>query len=246
MKKKLTFFLEITVALVVLVIGYTFVVGRVAIDAPAAADTAASPDNPHILYLALEGAERGKVNDAVMQSRGATPVRSWEAVRTAAENRPIDALLIDAPLFKTMLDSDKSWLQAQFRDGMVIVGLGVEDDQLAQALGLETLRASGEGDTSIGPTGYRMVSGLVLGQPDDVEKLEQADWLDQAIRDGVTDKPPVDDIKHLAITSFSKARGHLTSDEGLDELFIRLKLDIEGMYQTRMDYQKELENSEEK
>lgn len=245
MRKKLILFLEIAVALAALVAGYIFVAGRMAIALPAVAGSATSPNNPHILYLAPEGFERGLVNDAVMQARGATPVRSWEAVRTAAASRPIDGLLIDATFIETINDTDKVWLQSQFRNGVVIIGLGVEDDPLAQALGLKRLRPPEDSDKPIGPTGYRMISSLVLAQPDDAEKLEQADWLNRAISEGMTGKPPVD-LEHPATTSFRRARGELTSDEELDGLFFRLQSNIEGNHQAREDYQKELENSEVK
>ncbi len=109
--------------------------------------------------------------------RGVTPVYTWLSARSAARSRPLDAMLIDASSFDTMSDSDWDWLRTQFRDGVVVVGLGVNDDRSAQILGLETLRALAEASPAVdpvGPTGYRLVMRLVLGRPDDVETLERS------------------------------------------------------------------------
>lgn len=245
MNKKLILVLEITIALAALLIGYIFVAGRPGLEIPARANPSTAPVNPNVLYLALEGTSRGASNDQAMKDRGATPVRSWEAVREAAGRRPLDGLLIDATFFETMTDADKAWLQNQFRNGVVTVGLGVNEDQLAQYLGLTTLRSAGEpGTPNVSPAGYLIVSSLILGHPDDIEKLEQANWLDQKIQNGAVE-PAAGDITYPAITKFSKARGQLDSDEDLDFLFERLKLKIEGVHQTRVEYQNAVENFNE-
>ncbi len=72
MRKNLILLFEVALALAALVAGYIFVVGWTAVNTPVAARTLTVPDQPHILYLAPAGTERGQVKDEVMQNRGAT------------------------------------------------------------------------------------------------------------------------------------------------------------------------------
>lgn len=160
-----------------------------------------------------------------------------------ANNRPLDALLIDAALLDTMTPTDVEWVRAQFHDGVVIVGLGVEDDVLASILGLKTLRAPAEADVPVGPTGYRLISALLLGDPEDVQLLEQSGWIDRAIR-GDTAGP--EGIKGPIVSSFSKSRGKLDSEQELNLLFLRIRLDIEGVYQVRAEFEQRMYDAKEK
>ncbi len=242
MPKRLLFVFEVVVALVALLVGYVLITGVSPGASPAEARSATMPANPHILYLAPGGAQRGLANDETMQNRGATPSRDWQAARSAAGKRPLDALLIDAALFEMMSEADQEWLQAQFREGVVIVGLGVEDEVLAQNLDMYSLQASGETAKPIGPTGYRLVSGLMLGHPDDMKTLTFNEWIDQLVKG---DEPP-SGIQRPMVNTFTRARGTLASEEELDLLFNRVRNAIEGAYQTRADFQEALKNFKEK
>lgn len=235
MNKRFLLILEIALALAALVAGYIFIVGRSAIDTPAVARPATAPDNPHILYLAPEGTNRGAVNDGKMQEKGVTLVRDWTSARAAADSQPLDALLADAAMFDIISAEDTTWLQAQFRNGVVIVSLGLEDDKLAQTLGLKTLRSPEEADIPLGSTGYRLVSSYIFGEPEDIKKLEDSDWINRYINDD--DQTPPNDIKNPLTFSVSKERGELNSNDDLDLLVLRVKSHIEGFYQAKKEMQ---------
>lgn len=236
LNKKFLRILKIAIALVGLLVGYIFIVGQSALDPPAAARSATGPDKPHILYLAPEGKQRGLVNDQKAQSLGATPVRDWVSVREVAGSKPLDALLIDAAMFGIITVEDMTWLQAQFRQGVVVVSLGLEDDKLAQTLGLKTLQTPGEAHIPIGPTGYRLVNSYVFGHSEDIKKLEDSDWINRGIGQD-TDTSP--DIKYPMVSSFRSARGELNSNDDLGLLQLRLQSEIADVEQNRQQMQQD-------
>ncbi len=247
MDKRFFYIIAVMTALAVSIGAYAFVVGPQSIFTPAQARSLTMPANPHILYLALQGSTRGLVNDKVMQAHGATPVRDWQSARSAANTRPLDAILIDASLFNTMAPSDVDWLRSQFHDGVTITGLGVDDDQFARLLGLQTLRAPTEANIPIGPTGYRLVVGLALGTPEDLKTLERTDWINRVIRGeqrDVTD--PSTRIKYPMVNSFSKSRGQLNSEQEFELLFLGIRSSIEGTYNMRSEWQQSMKNFKEK
>ena len=232
-KSKLVFL--VIVGLLSLMAGYTLVVGELPGSTPAIARSSEMPENPHILYLANEGIQRGEVDDVLMEARGATPVRNWQAVLAAAKRRPVDALIVDADFFEAMTDADRQWLYTQMREGIVIVGLGTELDSMAQYLGLDTLRNPNEGARLIGPTGYVMFESQIIGQPSDVQKMEDSNWLNRML---AGNSEGVLDIKSPLARSVGQSRGNLISDQDIEVFFLRLTSKIEGLYRTRADYQK--------
>lgn len=246
MNKRFLLILEIAIALTGLLAGYIFIVGKSALDTPAVAHSATAPDNPLMLYLAPEGKQRGLVNDQKAQNWGATPVRDWTSARAVANSRSLDALLIDADMFNTMTVDDSNWLQAQFHAGVIIVGLGAEEKQLASALGLKTLRGPDNTDTVVGPTEYWLVSSLILGHPDEVKMMEGSDWINRHITeaDGGGGSSPI--LHYPLVTSVRIGPGKLDSEAGLTELTINVKLGIEAIYQTRAEYQQALKDFERK
>ncbi len=243
MNTKLARVILVVAALAVGLAGYTLVVGKQSIVHPVEARSAAMPATPHILYLAPPGAVRGLVTDEAMQARGATLARDWRTAQSMASSQPLDALLIDAALLDAMTLADVEWVRAQFHDGVVIVGLGIEDDVLAPILGLKTLRAPAEANVPIGPTGYRLIDALVLGAPEDVRLLEQSGWIDRAIR-GDTDS--LGGIKGPTVSSFSKSRGKLDSEQELNLLFFRIRTNIEDVYRTRAEFERKMNDAKEK
>lgn len=245
MNRRLVQLIGIAVALAAGFAGYAIVVGLPFMGTSVQARPLTMPAVPHMLYLAPEGSQRGLVNRDIMLARGVTPVYTWPSARSAARNRPLDAMLIDTSSFDTMSDSDLDWLRAQFRDGVVIVALGVNDDRFAQILGLETLRAPAEASPAvdpIGPTGYRLVMRQVLGQPDDVETLERSNWIGRILRGEDGGTVP---IKNPLRTSFHSSRGKLDSVEELDLLFSRITSAIQGAYQTRAEFRQSLNDLRE-
>ncbi len=156
--KKIGFLIVgVIVALIAGMGTYTYIVGAHSLVTPAEARPADMPANPHILYLAPQGAVRGLLNDNAAQNRGAKVVRAWQSARSAAASQPLDALLIDASLLNGATPSDLEWLRAQFHDGVVIIGLGTEDALLAKSLGVSSLRSTGEGDIPITAAEYLLV-----------------------------------------------------------------------------------------
>lgn len=135
MNHRLARMIMVVTALVASLVGYTIVVGTPSIAKPVAARSTTMPANPFILYLAPQGSMRGLITDEVMQAHGATLVRDWRTAQAMASGRPLDALLMDAALLDTMTPADVEWVQAQFHDGVIIVGLGIDDEVLAPVLG---------------------------------------------------------------------------------------------------------------
>ncbi len=200
-----------------------------------------APDRPTILYLAPQGSVRGLINDQVMQARGATPVRNWTSAQSYALVHHLDALIIDTALLDTMSPWDEVWLRTQFHNGIILVGLGVDDDSFAHRLGLDTFRVPAEANVPLGPMGYRLTYSLALGTPEDLRVFELSDWLNRAVR-GELDSPSQPLIQHPATRSFGDARGRVDSAIELDGLFIRLHLSIDGIYKTRAGYAEQLKN----
>jgi len=85
------------------------------------------------------------------------------------------------------------------------------------------------------------VSALVLGDPEYVRIMEESGWIDRAIR-GDTDDPTPTTGKP-AISSFSKSRGQLDTQQELDLLFFRIRTDIEGAYQMRAEFQQQMKDA---
>ena len=245
MNKKFLYIVEAVVALAVGLVAYAIVVGPSSLVTPAQARSAEMPANPFILYLAPQGSVRGLVSDRIMQAYNVMPVRDWQAARSTAASRPLDAMLIDALLLNKMTSSDVAWLQAQFHDGVTIVGLGVDDNQFARILGLATLQAPTEASVPIGPSGYRLVQRLALGTPDDLRTLGATDWIDRMIR-GLQVEITPGKIKYPLVSSFSESRGQLDSQRDLDGLFFRIRSTIQNAYQKRSELQQMMKNFKEK
>ena len=243
MRNKFTLVFEVAVALVALVVGYTLVTGVSPGFNEVAARPAIAPVNPNILYLAPESTQRGVINDAVMKSNGASLGRDWQSARSVSENHPLDALLIDADLFEIMSEADQAWLNTQFQDGVIIVGLGISNKQLLQHLGLEVSRIFEKRDLLTDSTGYLIMQGIVLGQPDDLEIVEASHWIAKEISG---ESEPLSGIQYPLVTSFGKAQGELNSPEDLRLLFRYLMSQIEYTYETRAEYKQSLKAFEEK
>ena len=197
-------------------VGY-FVVAK--IDAPAVATRdSIMPPNPYIQYLS-EGGEHEVLNDQKAESQGAIIAKSWGTAKQGATTRALDALLIDNSFLQSSSDSDKGWLKTQFKGGVIIVGLGVDDDTFAQVLGLKTLLNAKEGKVLQASNRYTMIYGYLYGQPDDVNLLESKNWLDILIRGddlhGISTKGPTR-------SGYGKSSGYLSYDSDIQLLFKKL------------------------
>ena len=189
------------------------------------------PLEPHIVFLAPKEASRGAVDVPTMDARGATSAFTWQEARLASQQRPLDAILVDQALIDRATRGDLDWLRQRYEDGVVIVGLGVNDDYFAQVLGQETFRVPGEAVAPLGLNGYRLAYGFVLGHPDDLDGL--GNWIDRIIQQGEDPQP---NIMHPMVQTFGTSRGKLNSDADLDLLFTRLGYKIADIYQTRADF----------
>lgn len=208
--------------LVALAIGIILTENWAADNTPAARPLT-MPPQPHLLYLAPTGAQRGLMNAERMQHQSDTPLHTWAAARQISHHRAPDALLIDAAMFETMTAEDAAWLQSQYHQGVVIVSLGLEDEPLASALGLKSLVEPDTPEMTIGPLSYVLIQGYSFGQP---------------AGDPVTQSP--------AVTSSRFAQGKLDSEDEFSSLFLNLKSSIEGYYQTKTEYQRSLQESGQK
>jgi hypothetical protein len=244
MNKRLIRAIEFAMVLAAGFVGYIIAVGGLSTPALVeAARPVVMPEKPHILYLAPENSQRGKVNSDEMTARGAGALHDWQSARSATRVRALDAMLIDASLFDSLTPSDADWLRAQFHDGAVIVGFGVDEDRFAKALGLETIRAPTETALPPDPNRYILVMSLILGSPDDIGAQDRNDWILQLLHGG--DEGTVS-VKQPLINQFSGSRGRLDSEEELEVLFHRVNLSIQGAYETRAEFRRLVENLEKK
>jgi hypothetical protein len=239
MNKRLVQVIGAMVALVTGLLSYAIFSGHLPLVTTVQARSITMPANPYILYIAPRAAARGLANEQTMQARGATLFHDWSSAQSASSRSPLDGLIIDATLVKSMSNSERSWLLAQFHQGVALVSLGLEDDEFARVLDLQTLLAPTEGFNPRGPTGYRLVRAIAVGTPEDLKILEASNWMERAIRGG-TDTPK--EIKKPLFTSFTQAQGRLDSAEELDLLFIQLRTSIEGAYQIRAEFQDAMRN----
>lgn len=206
---------------------------------PAEARSLTTPTNPHILYLAPRGSIRGLANEDTLKSRGISIAYNWQSARLVAARQPLDALLIDATLLETITASDTTWLQTQFQDGVTLVGLGIDDDQFAMVLGLETFRSPAEANIPLGPTGYRLVMRLAIGTPEDLRTFEESNWVQRSMSgEGVENTNRR--INYPLGATFSKARGQLDTAQDLDLLLFQVKSTIEGAYKMRAEWQERI------
>ncbi len=230
MNKRIGGLILVAVALIAMFAGFTLTTGVFEGVPKAMAHSSTMPAQPYILYLAPAQAQRGLLNSAVVQKHGGVPVPDWKAAQKAAQSRPLDALLVDTAFIGSASLTDKAWLKSQFHNGVVLVGLGVDDDQFAQTLGLNTFRVPQEANIPIGPMGYRLTMSLVQGDPGDVSLL--GDWIDKYLQG---DDTPVSGIQHPLFTVFTSTRGNLDSQTDIDVLFYNMFSSIKGAYDTRSE-----------
>jgi len=241
MVSKLAKFAYMGVAIVVGVVVYILVVTSLSTPNVAQARALTMPSNPHILYLTPDGVYPGLLTKEVIEKNGFSLQKTWASAQQAAQDRPLDALIIDPSFLENSSSGDQEWLQFQFKDGVVIVGLGAngDADALAKSLGLETLRNPAETLSPAKPDDYLLVYALALGHPDDLKILEDANWLDAQVRGENT--PP--GIKRPTSISFGKARGLSSPEADLNLLLIRLKQAIQGRYDQRAEFREQSSSS---
>lgn len=197
-----------------------------------------------------------------MRAHGVVPVTSWAMARAADAVRRVDALFIDASLVDEAQPEDLAWLRDHFYDGAVVVGLGVEPATLAEMLDLPALLEPPEASGPVGPTGYHLVHVQVLAPAEELEKIASAEelaalrqqhgqdeeaymralkarWVEHELRGkdprglpGVVSAP-------MSIGGGMR-RGDLASDEGIDGLFISVRLVIQGNYEEKLRFEEEL------
>lgn len=230
-KRKVVFVLVTLVGVALLVLAVAFASATSAL----ATRSSAVPDHPRIVYLAPTGAVRGQVSDTLMRDRGVTVVHSWTTLQSSSLAQPLDALLIDATLLGTRNAWDEMWMRSQFHNGVIMVGLGVDDDAFARSLGVDTFRAPAEANIALGLTGYRLTYSLALGTQEDLQIFQLSDWVSRMIR-GELDDPAGPHVKNYATRLYGSSRGTLDSARGVDVLFIQLDLAIDGMYKLRAEY----------
>src|SRR5690348_11934249 len=72
------------------------------------------PEQIYIVALAPININRGALDQDALQQNGAIRFDQWSALQAESKDKPIDALIVDAPYFDSISDSEKRWLQDQF------------------------------------------------------------------------------------------------------------------------------------
>lgn len=196
------------------------------------AHAAALPREPFIAFVGPLPFTRGLLTMEVLRAEGVALFSGWVPLRLAAMGRPLDGVIVDGEALRWMRPEDQKWLQARFREGVVIVVLGVDQDEVAPVLGLKRLRDPKEGVIPMGPLEYTLVYSQVLGEPEDQARL--GDWLGRLIEQGDS---YTSGIRRPLFASFRKAIGRLDSEQEVRLLFRRLHTTIEGAYDLRAQFE---------
>lgn len=218
--------LLILTALVGIGLGYT---GGNSQPERVAARSATMPADPHIVYLSSADAMHGQWTVQAAQTHGVAVLQSWAEVRKAAQVQPLDALLVEHNKFAELSEDDRTWLRRQIEDGVVIAGIGIDIEAFSAVLGLPNLRAPGEAIIPIGDDGYYLFRALLLGAPEDVQAMRDANWLERSI----LGTPIQLDIQNPLSAGVGTARGKLVSEQDMEFLSQQLKDWIEYAYQKR-------------
>lgn len=197
------------------------------------ARSATMPANPHIVYLSSTDAMHGKLTVQAVQMRGVATQQSWADVQKIAQGQPLDALLVERSKFAELSEDDRSWLRRQLEEGVVIVGIGIDIEAFSAALGLPNLRAPGEAPIPIGDDGYILFRALLLGAPEDVQAMRDANWLERSI---LNDHVQID-TKNPLNGEWGRSRGKLTTEQDVEAFHVDLAGWIEGVYKNRTDFQ---------
>jgi hypothetical protein len=243
MRRRLAMVFSILLSIIFAYIGYVLAAGGNATVSSAEARGSTMPAEPNVAFIGpSEFAGRGQLTEKELTDRGVAIFTDWRELRTLASELPLDAVLIDAEATTTAAEEDIEWLREEFREGVVVAGLGVDDDAFASQLGLKTFRSSGEADIPLGPMGYRLAQALVLGRADEVEGIWGLDWIARVLED---EEPTDNSVEDLLITSFGSGRGELATQQDLDLLFVRINSSIRDAYEMRADYLQQSETGEE-
>lgn len=218
--------LLILTALVGIGLGYT---GGNSQPERVAARSATMPADPHIVYLSSADAMHGQWTVQAAQTHGVAVLQSWAEVRKAAQVQPLDALLVEHNKFAELSEDDRTWLRRQIEDGVVIAGIGIDIEAFSAVLGLPNLRAPGEAIIPIGDDGYYLFRALLLGAPEDVQAMRDANWLERSI----LGTPIQLDIQNPLSAGVGTARGKLVSEQDMEFLSQQLKDWIEYAYRKR-------------
>jgi hypothetical protein len=197
------------------------------------ARSATMPANPHIVYLSSDDAVHGQWTTEAAELRGMATAPSWADVQKAAQARPLDALLVERSKFVELSEDDRVWLRRQIEEGVVVVGIGIDIEAFSAALGLPNLRAPGEAPIPIGDDGYYLFRALLLGAPEDVQAMRDANWLERSI----LNDPIQLDTKNVLSVRVGGSRGKLATTQELDVLYTDVTDWIEGVYKRRAEFQ---------
>jgi hypothetical protein len=191
------------------------------------------PASPNIMYVGPRSVSRGKFDSATLADQGVSIRETWSEAVRASEERPIDTLIIDALALDSLSESEQTWLKQQFHEGVVIVSLGAQSGQVAESLGLASLRNPNETGPDIGANEYIMVRALLIADPDTQEVFEEANWIESLIKSGELQTPDVSEPFYFA---FGKSRGRLTSGAEIKNMFTDIDSFIRSVYQARAEY----------
>lgn len=227
------------VGLIGLVIGYILIVTPEGATSPAVAYAATKPATPHLIYVGQEEVQYGILSEETLAQRQIISLPDWQAAKTVAAAKPVDAIFTDTEQLLSMTEDEKNWFQSLLSSGVVVVGLGVDLNQFAEFFGTDTLRSPGEANVPIGLDGAYMIYGQILGEPEEVARMEDNNWLASSLRG--------EDVHGLNIyaplvTSAGTARIALDSTRGVEDLFKSLDSSIDGAYRTRAQYKMTTDN----
>lgn len=235
--------LFLALACLALIAGYWLVTAQKS-PVRAAAHSATMPETLTVVYVAPVPEPTGLLTPERLKAEGVTILPDWAAARQLAQVTPLDALLMDPQALDALQEDDRAWLRARFDEGVLMVGLGVVDDRFANELGVNSFRVPAESDVPLGPSGYRMASRLALGTPADRAKLEGKNWFERLLR-GDEDPAAPDIVTQPMTVSAGASRGLLDTPDDVDFFFERLRMKIEGIYNTRAEFQQLIETSKE-
>ncbi len=166
----------------------------------------------HIVYLSDPSVEHGKWTLEMAQAYGFQLLESWTEVRKVAEVHPLDALVAAQSKFAELTETDRTWLRSQIEEGLIIAGIGIDIEPFSAALGLPNLRNPGEARVPVGDDGYILFYALLLGTPQDMQLMREANWLEHSI----LGEPVKLDTPNVMIGHLGRSRGKLTNEQEIE------------------------------
>lgn len=178
-----------------------------------------SPPPYRIVYFSMEGTipnDSPLAPSRLATILGARTVHNWSEIPKLDQSAPIDALVIHN---SALPEVDNIWLVDTYQRGMTVATFNVYAPELAELLNDPCIAADGFASEPYPDSFYVIASHLILGQPEDVARIREANlcgekqvpgiknWVRERIDRSTDSLDKTDDDKRFAIVLVGHLRG---------------------------------------